>query len=113
MAKNNLQNRDISKIYKKSKPYYSEHLVLRFVQNSLSTSRFCFIVSNKIDKRATKRNALRRRLRAIMSASELQFGFNCDVIVQVKKNFDYPYSFSQISSETKDLLRKAGLVNDK
>lgn len=47
-----------------SKNFNSPLFGLKFRENSLDKNRFAFIISKKIDQRASTRNALRRKLRS-------------------------------------------------
>ena len=47
-----------------SKNFNSPLFGLKFRKNSLGNNRFAFIISKKIDQRATTRNALRRKVRS-------------------------------------------------
>jgi len=60
---------------------------LRFVRNNLSYSRFAFVVSKRIDKRAVIRNRLKRVLREIAYEELLRKEQGVDVLFIVKKNF--------------------------
>ncbi|MFA7252933.1 MAG: ribonuclease P protein component [Patescibacteria group bacterium] len=91
LKKNNRlqKQRDFQKVFKLSKPVYSGHLYLRAAQNpnSQTLTRFGFIISNKIDKRATRRNFLRRQLRALIldNLSEIKGGL--DIIIGIKEAY--------------------------
>ena len=112
-----IQNRlkdkkDFDRVFKKSRPIFSKKLSIRFTvrtKRDLPT-RFGFIISNKIDKRATRRNALRRRLRAIVRSLISSIDPGYDVVVIVKQNFPYPYQYEEIEKELKEALGKAKLV---
>src|SRR5476649_2893933 len=49
--------------FDKKNIYTSPFFVLRFTKNDSSFSRFGFVVSKKIDKRATIRNRVKRQVR--------------------------------------------------
>lgn len=62
-------------------PYFT----LRYGVNQLSYSRFGFIVSKRIDKRATVRNTVKRRMRAVIESKleEMIPGYDLLFIAQV------------------------------
>lgn len=100
-------------VFKKSKPVRTENLSLRIFKNPRINSdcvRFGFIISNKIDKRATRRNALKRQLRQIASdlISELETGY--DIVTVVHKAFPYPYEQSEVKEQFVQGLRKAAIL---
>lgn len=60
---NRLKNKkDFERVFKKGKGFKSSFLVLKMASNNLEISRFGFIVSLKISKKAAVRNKIRRRL---------------------------------------------------
>ena len=78
--------------------------------SSLDNSRFAFIVSNKIDKKAHHRNRLRRWLSAIiwLLASEIKPGF--DGVFLAKKTAAHA-DYKQIENDVKKVFEKAKLVS--
>jgi ribonuclease P protein component len=75
--------------------------------------RFGFIISNKIDKRATRRNALKRQLRQISAGllSELKNGY--DIVTVVHKDFAFPYVQDEIKKQFLEGIEKAGAFQGK
>lgn len=60
---NRLKNKkDIEKVFKNGKGFKEDFLILKVIKNDLKNSRFAFIVSQKVSKKATLRNKIRRRL---------------------------------------------------
>ncbi len=111
--KNRLQkNRDFQQLFKKTRPINCFHLTFWVGENKAKEQpiRFGFVVSNKIDKRATVRNALKRQLREIAMSliCELENGY--DVVVTVKKNFALPYNQDDIKKEFLEGLKKAHIL---
>ena len=112
---NRLQkNREFQKIFRKSFTTNTKNLIFKVYKNPSRTGRKCrfgFVVSNKIEKRATKRNALRRRLRKITYNLLSEFSFGYDVIVVVKTNFPIPYNYNEIKDQFVEETKKARLLN--
>lgn len=106
------KEKDFNRIYKGLKPVYSKNLILRigFVHDTKQTPKFGFIVSNKINKLATDRNALKRQLREIVQKAipKLKIGFNA--VVLVKKDFEKPYDQKAIKEQVEELFKKAALL---
>ena len=106
------KDRDFNEVFKYSRPVSVGNLQIRSAQSKLNTehSRFGFVISNKIDKRATRRNALKRQLRAITQSllSEVKSGY--DVIVQVRRNYNFPYDQKIIADELTAGIKKLGLI---
>ncbi len=61
------KKKDFGLVFKKGKGFKEGFLFLKFIPNHLESSRFGVIVSRKISKKATIRNKIKRRLRAIVS----------------------------------------------
>jgi len=53
---------DIKKVFKKGQTFKENFLILRLRENNLKESRFGFMVSQRVSKRATLRNKIKRRL---------------------------------------------------
>lgn len=120
------RDKDFKKIFKRSKKIDTKNLVFRIAKRDETLKqvqgdkragsriksgmtkgpRFGFVVSNKINKRATRRNALKRRLRAAVREMLPTIDPNIDVIVLVKKDFEFPYSFQAISDQIKEGLKE-------
>lgn len=110
---NRLQKeKDFNRIYKGMRPVYSKNLILRigFVHDIKQAPKFGFIISNKVNKLATDRNALKRQLREIVQQKipRLKTGFNA--VVMVKHDFEKPYDQKVIKAQVDELMKKAGLI---
>lgn len=68
-----------SKVRKFSLLIYSPYCVIKVAQNNENISRFGFVVSKRIDKRAVVRNRIKRTLR----------GFIEDHLGEIKKGHDF------------------------
>ncbi len=61
---NRLKNKkDFDKIFKKGKGFKQDFLFIKIFKNDLDASRFGFIVSKKISKKAVARNKIKRKMR--------------------------------------------------
>ena len=106
-----LQNeKDIERVYKKGKSFKEDFLVLKVMKNTLAKSRFAFIVSQKVSKKAVARNKVKRRLRETIKKQTkiIATGFDSLVIARsetVEKNF------SEIEKVLTKLLKRAKLIN--
>lgn len=59
------KKKDFEKIFKEGKGIKEGFLFFKWAFNNLDISRFGFIVSQKVSKKATLRNKIKRRLREI------------------------------------------------
>lgn len=74
---------DFERVFRDGNKTYNQYLNLRFKENDLGYCRFAIIVSNKISKKATERNKIRRRLKAININNLSNFNKNFDIIITV------------------------------
>lgn len=87
----------------------SANLILKIIPAQTEKSRVGFVVSNKIDKRATVRNKIKRQLREIVKKEIKNFKTKIDLLLIVKagiKNKD----FSELEKEVLNLFKKARLI---
>jgi len=116
---NRLQkDREFQRVFKNSRPIGMKNLSIRVASNNTREAniRFGFVVSNKIEKRSTRRNALKRQLRELSRGliSRLKPGY--DVVVVIQKDFSFPYKQEEIKVQLETGLIKAGAFvnpNDK
>ena len=72
--------------------------------------RFGFVVSNKIEKRATRRNALKRQLREISGSLICELDPGYDVVVVLQSDFPFPYRQEEIRKQFEEGLKKIGVL---
>ena len=107
--KNRLRKKkDIERVFKLGKSFYSDSFGIRYLKNSEERSRFCVIISKKTSKKAVTRNKNKRRVRAIFisSLSKIKSGF--DIAVIIKKDVSF-FDFLKIEKEISFLLKKSNL----
>lgn len=100
---------DFKSIFKNGKPCNGNLLFLKFKKNNLQISRFGFIVSKKISKKATTRNKIKRRLREIVrkNLDNIKQGF--DIVIWTKEEI-LDKNYQEIEKGMKELLKKANLL---
>lgn len=82
---NRLQkNNDFKKVFKKSKTFKEDFLLLKFYNNNLAVSRFGFVISKNISKKATVRNKIKRKLSELIRKRlpAIKKGFDAVIIVR-------------------------------
>jgi len=80
--KNRLQKKtEIVRVFKKGKGFKEDFLILKLVKNNLEKSRFSFIISKKVSKKATTRNKIKRRLSEIVRLKLKKIKKGIDVIL--------------------------------
>lgn len=101
--------RNFKKLAVEGKSIFLKELGLKWLENGLNNSRFAFIVSTQIDKRATIRNRIKRRLRQIihLRLKEIKPGFDLMFLTRPTiKNLKY----QELKEKTEDLLTKAKFI---
>ena len=102
------QKKDIERVIKRGESFKEKFLVLKTAKNSLSQSRFGFIVSQKVSKKATIRNKIRRKLREIVKRKIKSLKFYRDNLIIVLPGTDNK-TFREIEETTTILFKKARL----
>ncbi len=54
------KKKEIERVFQKGRVYRENFILFKFIENDLKKSRFCFIVSQKVSKKAVVRNKIRR-----------------------------------------------------
>lgn len=104
------KDKEFKQVFRFSKPVNSGRLSLRASKSKNQATRFGFVISNKIDKRATRRNGLKRRLRAAASLllSEVKPGY--DVVVIMRESYNFPFDYQEIAKDFVEGVRKLDLI---
>jgi len=91
--KNRLKKADFERIFRNGNKSYNHYCNMRYIANKLDYCRFAIIVSNKISSKATERNKIRRRIKAVLYDNLSNFKQNLDIIITVLPDMaklDYP-----------------------
>lgn len=104
-----LNKKDFEQLRFKGKRAQSDCFGLLFLPNQLSVSRFGFVVSTKLSKKATRRNRVKRLLREAVRSCLPDVAPGVDVVFLGKKGL-MDKDFLQIQDEVKQALHKAGLM---
>ena len=105
-----LQN-EFKEVGKKGKNISSPILNFKYMKNRIKDSRFAFVVSTSVSKKAVTRNKIRRQLREIIrlliKEDKLESGYDGVFYTKqpiVKKNYQ------ELEKTTRYLLHKANLI---
>lgn len=101
--------KDFNNIFKKGKSAAGGFIFLKFFKNDLSVSRFSFIVSSKISKKAVIRNKVKRRLREIIRNNIAKIKPRFDVIIMPKPAITNK-DFQETKKELEGLLKRIKLL---
>lgn len=103
------KEREIKQVWKLGVSYSTPWLTLRKLKNEYKTSRFGIIVSNKIAKKSTIRNKIKRRLREAIRLSlvNIKQGFDCLIIVRQSL---VNQKYKTVKQELGNLFKRAKLL---
>jgi ribonuclease P protein component len=108
--KNRLKRRkEIERVFREGETFKEDPLILKKKKNNLRESRFCFIVSEKVSKKATARNKLKRRMRESirLNLEKIKKGFD---VVLIALPGSERKDFSEIKKKLDKLLLKAEIL---
>lgn len=103
---------DFDLIFKKGLSYKEGLLILKTINNGLEKSRFGFITSQKVSKKATIRNKIRRRLSEIIRKESNNIKNGVDAVFISLSGIDKK-EFSDLEKSVKNLLLKAKITDKK
>ncbi|MCX6808326.1 MAG: ribonuclease P protein component [Candidatus Berkelbacteria bacterium] len=105
------KDREYSQIFRRSKPINTGNMAVRILKSPDETAaRFGFVVSNKVEKRATRRNLLRRKMRAIVRDLIPSIRSGYSIVVVFRSGYLYPYDYNQIKTDFEQCLRLANVL---
>jgi len=99
------KKKEFERVFKKGKSAKKDFLFIKFIKNSLDTTRFGFIVSRKISKKAVVRNKVKRRLREATREMLPEIKPGYDIVVVAQRGIE-KLNFFQIKDNLKELLKK-------
>jgi len=100
---------DFKKVFKKGRGFTNDLFVLKVIKNNLDISRFAFVISKKISKKATIRNRIKRRLDNVIRADLPKIKKGWDGIIIVLPGAEIK-DFKEIEEDINQLLEKARLI---
>lgn len=103
---------DFKAIFKNSKSFRNKFFIARLAKNKLGLKRFAFVVSQKVSKKTTVRNKVRRRLSAAIKAEEKNIKNGADLVIIALPGIEKK-EFIEIKENIKKTLVSAGLVENK
>lgn len=110
--KNRLKrDKDFKDVFENGNFFSSEYIAVRVKRNNTKTSRFGFIVGNKVSKKSTKRNLIKRRLREIVRRRLKNVIPGLDVVIIVKPEI-LNKNFKEINENIDILFKKAKIIKN-
>ncbi len=104
------KTKDIENVFKNGKGLYSENLGIKFISNNLGYNRFCIIISAKISQKATERNKIKRRFKALVLKYNDKIKIGFDFLIIIKKNISH-YSFSEVEKLFLSSFKKINILS--
>lgn len=105
---NRLPASDLRAVMRQGKSFFSGPLQLILSPTKSSPPRFAFVVSTKIDKRATARNRMKRLLREATQKLLPSLKSTADGVFITKKGL--PDTQQKVNALVEDIFRKASLL---
>ncbi len=107
---NRLKNKkDFDRVFKEGSGFKNNFLAIKIVKNNIDASRFGFVVSQKVSKKAVIRNKIKRRLREIVKKNLDGFKNGIDVVLVVFSSLN-DKDFLETQKITNDLFKKSGII---
>jgi len=104
-----IKNNDFAEVAQKGKAVFGREISLKWTENNLSFPRFGIVVSLKVDKKATIRNKIKRRIRNILKNDLPFFIPGYDFLILTRKGAQ-DLDYSQIKSKLLGLFKKGHLM---
>jgi len=98
------KRQDFKNVLRNKKSLIGKLVFLKFIKNDLDNSRFGFIVSSKISKKAVVRNKIKRQLREIVRKNLANIKSGLDIIIIAKPEI-INNNYQDIKSDVKNLLK--------
>lgn len=105
------KKKDFEQVFKQGKGFKEDFLFLKIKKNDLKESRFGFIVSQKVSKKAVLRNKVKRRLREVMRRELPRIKPGIDGVLVAGKGAEEK-DFLEIKEAANKLFKKAKILND-
>lgn len=103
------KQKDFDRIFSSGSFFSESFLSAKMAKNDFGFSRFAFIVSNKVSKKAHERNRIKRLLREAIRMSLVNIRQGIDVVFIVKVNISEK-STEEVKVVVDRLLKKSGLL---
>lgn len=106
------KEQNFKRVFKEGDGFKKSFLFLKLLnRDDQRESRFGFVVSTKVSKKAVTRNKIKRRLREIVRDKISEVKSGRDVIIVTQPGID-TQSFHQLKQNLLQLLKKADLIKN-
>lgn len=100
---------DFVELQEKGQKLFSRNFLIIVNSSQLENSRFGVTITTKVDKRAVKRNKLKRRLREIFRLTHNKFKVPIDLIV-IARNDATELTFAEVKRQILGTLKNKGFL---
>lgn len=100
------KKKEIERVFEKGKRFKEDFLILKITKNTLLQTRVGFVVPQKVSKKATLRNKIKRRLREIVSKKRKKFKKGLDILLIACPGLETK-DFWEIDETLNKLFKKA------
>jgi len=105
------KRKDFERVFKKGKGFKEDFLFFKWKFNNLGVSRFGFIVSKKVSKKAVLRKKIQRRIREIIRARIKKIKKGIDGIFIASPEIEKK-GFKEIETAIDKIFKKTKLIAD-
>ncbi len=104
------RNKDFEQVFKKGRGLRKDFLFLKVLEKEDGESKFGFVVSQKISKKAVLRNKVKRKLREIVRKRIKKIKKGVDGVLVALPGIEEK-SFRELEGAIVELFEKAGIID--
>lgn len=105
------RDQDFTRVYRLGKFFSASNLTIKGCPNNLKFSRFGFVISTKIAKKANVRNLLKRRLRALVQDNIKSLPAGFDMVISARAGAP-TLTYDMLREQLGYLFQRAGLIKE-
>jgi len=105
------KKKEFERVLRKGKGVKEDFLVLKIIKNNLPQTRIGLIVGIKVSNKATLRNKIKRRVKALMAAKLPKIKKGFDIVLITKPGIE-ERDFWEMAEILDKLLKKVKIIND-
>ena len=99
------KEREIQKVFKIGRSVKSANFSIRYAPNRFGNSRFAIVAGTKVDKRSTRRNAIKRQIREVLRQTRSEIPQGYDYVISVDRLPGWPLKQVDIKQEIALLMK--------
>lgn len=114
LSKNNRlhKEKEIKSLIHRGQTFFLPEFIIKYQQNQKNSTRFTFVVSTKVDKKAVVRNRLKRQLREVIRGVLPRVSGGFDVLI-IAKSSSLGLDFAGLTKQMTFALQKIKLLPSK